>query len=166
MSSKSLIITGVIFSLLLVIVSYFFVSGGGNQQIKITSYSSTDKEKPKVEVKSYSSDVGTIKVSDKKEVEFSLKNIGNKPLQLFNVSSSCNCATGQITYEGNISKEFGMHSQSDLVAEVAPQKEAKVKVIYRPYIMPVYGFIEREVYVETNDPENLKLIFKIKTYVK
>jgi len=32
--------------------------------------------------------------------------------------------------------------------------------------MPVYGIIEREVYVSTNDPENPKLVFKVKATVK
>lgn len=59
-----------------------------------------------------------------------------------------------------------MHSKDSYIAEIAPNKEAKLKVIYRPYIMPVYGQVEREAYLSTNDPQNPKLVFKIKAQVK
>lgn len=166
MSSKTLVIGGVIVLLLFIVGSYFLLAGGGKPQVKIASYSVNDKEKPKVEVKETLKDLGTMKVSDQKEAPFTLKNIGQKPLQLSNVSSSCNCTVGKIVIDGKESEEFGMHNVSDFVGEIAPGKDATVKVIYRPYIMPVYGTIEREVYVTTNDPENPKLVFKIKTYVK
>jgi hypothetical protein len=59
-----------------------------------------------------------------------------------------------------------MHSLSNYVGEVLPGQQAIVKVIYRPYVMPVYGVVEREVYVTTNDPENERLVFKVKAMVK
>lgn len=166
MKSRTLIIGGVIFSLVILVSSYFFLAGGQNQTVKIASYTTQDKERPKAEVKSSFSDMGTIKVSEQKEAEFTIKNVGSKPLQLSNISSSCGCTVGQVVYDGKTSQEFGMHSQSDLVAEVAPQKTAKLKVTYRPYVMPVYGVVEREVYVSTNDPDNPKLVFKVKAYVR
>lgn len=146
--------------------SYFLLSGGNKQPIKISSYSSADTERPKAEVKETLKDLGAMKVSDQKEASFILTNVGQKPLQLSNVSSSCNCTVGKIVIDGKESPEFGMHNVSDFAGEIAPGKAAIVKVIYRPYIMPVYGAIEREVYVTTNDPENPKLVFKVKTYVK
>lgn len=164
--NKNIIIGGVILLIIILIGSYFLLAGGQSQTVKIASYATSDKERPNVEVKTTSSDMGQIKVSDQKESEFTIKNVGSKPLQLSNISSSCGCTVGQVIYEGKTSREFGMHSQSDLVAEVAPQKIATVKVIYRPYVMPVYGLIEREVYVSTNDPEKPKLVFKVKAVVK
>ena len=59
-----------------------------------------------------------------------------------------------------------MHSQSGFVTEIAPGDTATVRLTYRPATMPVYGVVEREVYVTTNDPENQKLVFSIKTKVK
>jgi len=107
-----------------------------------------------------------MKVSDDKSANFKIKNIGQKPLQLSNISSSCNCTFGQVIINGKESDVFGMHNVSDFAGEVFPGKEAIIKVTYRPSIMPVYGVIEREVYVSTNDPENPKLIFKVKANVK
>lgn len=166
MSSKTLVIVVVIFTLVVVVGSYFLISGNNRSETKIISYSQSDKEKPKVEIKTTSSDMGTMKVSEQNYADFVIKNSGQKPLQLFNISSSCGCTVAQIIYKGRESEEFGMHSQGDFVYAVAPGNEATVRVIYRPYVMPVYGVVEREVYISTNDPENLKLVFKVKAYVK
>lgn len=145
--------------------SYFFLVGGQKPAVALVSYSISDKERPKVEVKTTFSDFGKMKVSDERSAQFTLKNIGQKPLQLSNISSSCMCTAGQLIIDGKESEEFGMHGGSDYVAEVLPGHEAKVKLTYRPYQMPVYGVIEREVYVTTNDPTNEKLVFKAKANV-
>lgn len=167
MSSKSLIIGSVVFSLLVLVGSYFLIFGGKQSTAKqVISYSVNDKERPKAEVKNNFSDMGQMKVSQQKAVDFIVKNVGQKPLQLFNISSSCGCTVGQVVINGEESEEFGMHSQSDYVGEVAPGNQAIVRVIYRPYVMPVYGPVEREVYVSTNDPEKKKLVFKVKAFVK
>lgn len=170
MSSKNFAIGIVLFSLILIIGAYFLISGGNNElpnnDSNLISYSINDKQKPVVEVKATFLDMGQIKVSEKKEKEFVIKNIGQKSLQLSKISSSCNCTTGQIIYEGKESKEYGMHAQSENIIEIAPQKEAKIRVIYRPFVMPVYGIVEREVYISTNDPKNPKLVFKIKAVVQ
>lgn len=76
------------------------------------------------------------------------------------------CTVGQVIYQEKASQEFGMHSQSNYVAEIAPGKEATIKVTYRPYLMPVYGYVEREVYMATNDPLNSKLVFKVTATVQ
>ncbi len=49
-----------------------------------------------------------------------------------------------------------MHAQSGYVTEVAPGDTATVRVIYKPSLMPVYGLVEREVYITTNDPDRQK----------
>lgn len=165
MNSKILIIGLIIFSLAAIGGSYFFLSSGQKSQPVITSYSLNDKERPKVEAKITFFDLGKMKVSEDKSANFKIKNIGQKPLQLSNVSSSCNCTFGQVVIDGKESDVFGMHNVSDFAGEIPPGKEAIIKVIYRPSIMPVYGAVEREVYVSTNDPENPKLIFKVKATV-
>ncbi len=166
MSSKVLIIGGAIVLILVLVGSYFLFAGGSKPQVNIASYSASDKEKPKAEVKELLKDMGEIKVSDEKTESFILKNTGQKPLQISNVSSSCNCTFVKIVMNGKESEEFGMHNVSDYAGEIAPGKDTTVKVIYRPFVMPVYGVVEREVYITTNDPENSKLIFKVKAYVK
>ena len=164
-TSKLLIIGLIIFSLVAIGGSYFFLINGQKPQVQIASYSLTDKERPKVEAKTTFSDLGKMKVSEDKSANFKIKNIGQKPLQLNNITSSCNCTFAQVVINGKESDLFGMHNISDFAGEVLPGKEAIIKVTYRPSIMPVYGPVEREVYVSTNDPENPKLIFKVKATV-
>lgn len=166
MNSKMIIIGLVLFSLVAIVGSYFFLVSGQRPQVQIISYSVSDKERPIAEAKITFFDLGQMKVSDDKFANFKIKNIGQKPLQLSNVSSSCNCTFGQVLINGKESELFGMHNISDFAGEVLPGKEAVIKVTYRPSIMPVYGVIEREVYVSTNDPENPKLTFKVKANVK
>lgn len=166
--SKRFILGVVIFSFTVIGGSYLLVAGGkqSSPAVKSVFYQSKDKEKPKVEVKELFKDMGTIKVSDQKSEDFVVKNVGGKPLQLSQISSSCGCTVGQIIINGKESEEFGMHSLSDYIAEIPSEKEAIMRVTYRPYVMPVYGPVDREVYMTTNDPENPKLVFKVKAIVK
>lgn len=165
MSVKNIILM-VILCFLFIGGAYFLVSGGNKPEVKIIAYGKNDKEKPIVEVKKTLIDLGKMKVSDEKEALFTIKNIGSKSLQLYNMTSSCNCTFGQLIYKGKTSEEFGMHSVSDYLDDIAPNTEGKVKVIYRPSIMPVYGPIEREVYISTNDPSKTKLVLQVKTVVQ
>ncbi|MEK7597292.1 MAG: DUF1573 domain-containing protein [Patescibacteria group bacterium] len=166
MNSKILIIGLIIFSLVAIVGSYFFLVSGQKPQPTIISYSLDDKERPKVEAKTIFFDLGTMKVSEDKIANFKIKNVGQKSLQLSNINSSCNCTFGQVVIDGKESEVFGMHNISDFAGEILPGKEAIIKVTYRPSIMPVYGLVEREVYVNTNDPEKPKLVFKVKATVK
>lgn len=166
MNSKTFILSAFVISLVILFGAYFMLSKTSVPEVRVSSYTSVDREKPKVEVKSTFFDMGKIKVSDQKTAEFTIQNIGSKPLQLYDISSSCGCTVGQISYQGKESKEYGMHSVGTFEQAIAPQTEAKIKVIYRPYIMPVYGNVEREVYISTNDPDNPKLVFKIKAFVQ
>lgn len=163
--SKGIIIGIVIFSIVVIGGSYFLLAGSQKPQVQIASYSASDKERPKVEAKTTSFDLGKMKVSEDKSANFKIKNIGQKSLQLSNVSSSCNCTFAQVVINGKESDLFGMHNVSDFAGEVLPGKEAIIKVTYKPSIMPVYGLVEREVYVTTNDPDNQKLVFKVKANV-
>lgn len=164
-TSKTLIIGIIIFSVAVIGSSYYLLVGGQKPQAQIISYSVSDKEKPKAEVKTTFADLGKMKVSDDKSANFKIKNIGQKPLQLSNLSSDCGCTFGQVVIDEKESELFGMHNTSDFAGEILPGKIGTIKVIYRPFIMPVYGQIERAVFVSTNDPENPKLVFKVKAIV-
>lgn len=148
-------------------VLFFGSSSNSKPQTLVSSYSISDKEKPKVEAKITTISLGDMKVSDEKSADFKIKNIGTKPLQISNMQSSCGCTVGKLIYEGKESQEFGMHSQSTgVISEILPNKEGIVRVIYRPYVMPVYGYIDREVSLQTNDPQNTNLTFKVTANVK
>lgn len=165
MNNKTLLIGIGVFSLILVAGSYLLLNTPDKPQPKVLSYAQQDKEKPTVEAKVTFKDLGKIKVSDTQIATFTIANRGAKPLQLSKINSSCGCTAGQIIYKGVESKEYSMHSQSDDVFEIAPQTQAQVRVTYRPFTMPVYGLVEREVYITTNDPNNSKLVFKVKAVV-
>lgn len=156
-----------IFILAVVGLSLLFTTGQTPTPTPTTaSFSAQDSDRPIAETSNTSRNLGEIKVSDVKVEEYAVKNIGTKPLQILNVNSSCGCTAGQIIYQGKTSKEFSMHTQSGFVTEVAPGDIATIRLTYRPASMPVYGLVEREVYVETNDPANSKLIFSITAKVK
>ncbi len=165
MSPKTIIISLVVFIAVIVGMA-FLLTSGQKQTPTTTTFSVQDTDRPKAEAPQVFYDFGEIKVSDVKQQDFTFKNTGTKPLQILNVNSSCNCTAGQIIYNGETSKEYGMHAQSGFVTEIAPGDTATVRVIYRPAIMPVYGLVEREVYITTNDPVNQKLVFSIKATVK
>lgn len=165
MSIKNIVLF-IILTFLFIGGAYFLVAGGNKPEVKVTSYSSKDKEKPIVEVKKTLFDFGSIKVSEQKETTFTIKNIGTKPLQVSNMATSCHCTHGQFIYQGKTSEEYGMSDVSDVLPEILPNTEAKIKVIYRPYEMPAYGPVERELYLNTNDPNNQKLIFQVTAKVQ
>ncbi|OGG14815.1 hypothetical protein A2963_04420 [Candidatus Roizmanbacteria bacterium RIFCSPLOWO2_01_FULL_40_13] len=137
-----------------------------NSSTLVASYSAKDTDKPKAKASSLFSDLGKMKVSGEKAGKFTIENTGNKPLQLFGVSSSCGCTVGIITIDGQKSPEFGMHSKGTWTGTVDPGKKADLSVIYRPYIMPVSGTVTRDVFIQTNDPENAKLTFTVKAFVE
>lgn len=166
MNNKTFLIGIIIFSLLFVGVAYVLLNNSEQAQAKVVTYSSNDENKPEIDVKETVKDIGTIKLKDESVTEFPFNNTGTKPLQLSNITSSCGCTVGRIVYNGKASKEYGMHSQSNDVFEIPPNTQATLQVIYRPYVMPVYGLVEREVYMDTNDPAHAKLAFKIKTIVQ
>ncbi len=159
---------GVIVSLSIVIIagSYLVLRAKTPLAVSVTKYSANDTQKPKVVIDQTSYDLKSIKVSDTATAKFSIKNTGNKQLQLFDISSSCGCTVGQVIYKGQESAEYGMHSVGSFATPIEPGTEAIIKVIYRPFVMPVYGAVQREVYISTNDPQNPKLVFQVKANVK
>ncbi len=165
MSPKTIIIGILIFFLAVVGLS-FLLTAGQKPAPATASFSAQDTDRPKAETTNTQRNLGEIKVSDVKVEDYAVKNVGTKPLQILNINSSCGCTAGQIIYQGKTSKEFSMHTQSGFVTEIAPGDTATVRLTYRPATMPVYGLVEREVYVETNDPANAKLIFSITAKVK
>lgn len=151
----------------LILIAIFSVNEQKQAQgsTAIFSYSTSDKDKPKVTLASTFSDLGNMKVKDEKAAQFIIENTGNKPLQLYKISTSCDCTFGQVTIDDTKSPEFSMHA-SPWVGTVEAGKKATLSVIYRPSIMPVSGVVTREVYVQTNDPENQQLTFTIKAFVE
>lgn len=165
MSLKSLSIWMFIF-LLFAFAGVFLVSSSQKPDFKPKEYKSNETQKPNVEIKEFFFNMGEILVKDEKSKNFEIKNSGKKPLQIFAITTSCGCTAAQIIYKEKISQEFSMHTVSNYKIDIAPGDSAKIRVTYRPSVMPVYGSVTREIYVSTNDPKNPKLVFKIKAFVK
>lgn len=168
MTDKKFAILTIAVAFIVLAVAYILISGGdkSTKEVKVASYQSTDQQKPQVKTENTVADLGQMKVSDEKSADFKVENAGQKSLQLSNITSSCGCTVAQVVVDGQASAEFGMHSKSSQIFELASGKTAIVRVTYRPYVMPVSGPVEREVYVDTNDPVNQKLIFKVTANVQ
>lgn len=138
----------------------------GSNTSGITSYSKSQSGKPKAVVVNLSADLGRMKIADEKSAEFVIENSGSGLLQLFNISTSCDCTFATVTINNIKSEEFGMHGKSSWVGELKAGEKATVTAIYKPSIMPVSGPVAREVYVGTNDPDNPKLTFTISAFVE
>lgn len=133
---------------------------------QIVQYQANDTDKPTAAPDSIFQDVGKMSVKDEKTIDFILTNSGTKPLQLFNISTSCGCTAGVITINDAKSPETSMHDKNNWNGTIEPGKTATVSLIYRPSIMPVKGDVSRSVYVETNDPAQKQLTFSIKAFVE
>ncbi|MBI5614538.1 DUF1573 domain-containing protein [Candidatus Gottesmanbacteria bacterium] len=165
MSTKTVIMSVILFFVAIIGLAFFMTSGQKPEPAAV-SFTAQDADRPKVEMSNTFFDMGEISVSDVKQQDFTFKNVGTKPLQILGVNSSCGCTAGQILYKGEASKEFSMHLVGGYVTDIAAGDTATVRLTYRPATMPVYGLVEREVYVTTNDPANQKLVFSIKAKVK
>jgi len=154
------------FSLLALLGIGLVALGESKSQGQVASYTTNDTTRPKTVVKTKFFDLGNMKVTDEKTVEFAIENSGDKPLQLFKGSSSCGCTFGQIVINGDKSPEFSMHSKSTWTGSVNPGEKATLLVTYKPSIMPVKGEVSRAVYVSTNDPDNKELTFTVKAFVE
>lgn len=152
---------------LVFIVGLVFLTGSGvKPPSKFRIVSATDSARPRAEPGETSANLGNMKVSEVRQYDFTITNKGNTPLQIGYLSSSCSCTVGQIIYNGKTSREYGMHDPGQDIVEVSPNTSAVVRVIYRPSVMPVYGTVEREVYLQTNDPEKNRLVLKVAANVQ
>jgi hypothetical protein len=132
---------------------------------KMTTYETTQSERPKIKIESTNIDLGTMKVSDTRNEEISIENTGKKPLQITNVSTSCGCTSAQLVINGKESPVFSMHGNPPWIGEIAPGEKATLKAIYEPSKMPVQGEVERTIFFKTNDPENDEVKINIKVKV-
>jgi hypothetical protein len=154
----------------LILVLIAFVARGEQVEAQkigqVVQYQTGDSQKPVAAFTQETKDLGTMKVSDEKSADFTVTNSGNKPLSLFNISSSCGCTAGVVTINGQKSPEGSMHSKGTWIGTLNPGEKATVTAIYRPSVMPVKGDVSRSVYIETNDPANTKLTFTVKANVQ
>jgi hypothetical protein len=86
---------------------------------------------------------------------FQIWNSGEVDLKLTGVSTSCGCTSAIIKYKGITSPVFGMHNNpKDWNMIVLPGETAVLEVSYDSALHPDSGFIERAIYIKSNDPFN------------
>lgn len=162
---KFIIWGAIIFSIIILLGIVIFATKEGKANTNITTYQSTDQEKPAASVSAIFKDLGKMKKDEEKTAVFALTNSGQKPLIIYDITSSCGCTFGKIKIENQESPEFSMHSNSKWQGVIAPGKSAEIEVIYRPYLMPIQGEVVREVFVKTNDPLKDSLTYTVKAFV-
>ncbi|MEK9178993.1 MAG: hypothetical protein AAB893_00815, partial [Patescibacteria group bacterium] len=159
MKNVFIIVAGI---LLFVGITYgvFVLSDSQSSTTAIKRYKKNEKQKPKViVVGNLLKSLKKMKVSDTKSAKFTIKNVGAAPLQLYESTTSCNCAFGQVLMDNYESDIFGMHAPQKTHISVAQGATAQIVVTYKPYIMPVYGKIQRYAIIRTNDPVKPELTF-------
>lgn len=152
--------------LVLIGIFLFAVNEQKKNNGQIASYKVENVDRPKVFSSIVIADLGAMKMNEEKQAQFIIENKGTKPLQLFNVSSSCGCTVGKISINGTTSPEFGMHAKNNWTGTIEPGQSATLQVIYRPYVMPIKGKVTRDVFIQTNDPEKPKLTFTVEATVQ
>lgn len=96
-------------------------------------------QSPKIELSTNSFDLGDINPDEGNRIEtFFIKNIGDAPLKIISVSTSCGCTEAEVESE-----------------EILPGEQTKLTVTYDPSVHPgLVGKIKRVVYIKSNDPSN------------
>lgn len=103
--------------------------------ILISGCSNTLKS-PKIELSTTSFDLGDINPNEGIRTEtFFVRNIGDAPLKIISVSTSCGCTEAEVESE-----------------EIYPGEQTKLIVYYDPSVHPeLTGKIKRIIYVKSND---------------
>lgn len=160
-NTKSIIIILGLFILILVLfLSYSFKSSGKDTETSLA----------KIEVLEKFADLGTMKINEERYYDFKVKNVGRDTLKIYQVGTSCNCTFAKIFINGQESPEFNMPMHNSIsamrwIGEIPAGGEAIIRLIYKPYIMPVFGSVERSVIFKTNDPSNPKVELTVRVFV-
>lgn len=114
-------------------------------------------DQAKVQIPTEERELGNISVANERTAVFFIRNVGGKPLQISQVRTSCMCTYAQVIIADNKSPLFNMAMHHSPAVQswqgvVEPGLTAMIRIIYRPYMMPVKGSVARNVKFNTNDP--------------
>ncbi len=148
-NKKQNYILGIIGVVALLFIGYMLGQGGGDK---------TPKAEGKLEILETDYDFGVIGL-DNVTHEFPIKNIGEGPLKISRVATSCGCTTAQLQKGGETSVKFGMDHgnlpKPNMTLE--PGEEAVVLVTYNPLthgLKNAAGTFRRIVYIQTDNPRS------------
>jgi len=107
--------------------------------VSFASGCSASLKSAKIELSTNSFDLGDINPDNGDRVEtFFVKNMGNAPLKIISISTSCGCTEAKAASE-----------------EIQPGEKTELIVKYDPSVHPgLVGKIKRVVYIKSNDPLN------------
>lgn len=126
---------------------------GRSSTSSAAQYGADDPARPVAVIEPQSFDFGMINGTDEQQKTVALRNTGQSPLTISEVTTSCNCTFATIALaNGTTSPEFSMHGRTTWDGTIAPDEVATVTVTYRPLLMPVTGKVTRGVNIRTNDP--------------
>jgi len=90
---------------------------------------------------------------EKVDHSFIITNSGQAMLELYTMSTSCDCTSAKLILPSGSSPLFSMHGNPNWKGTLAPGESATLQVFYDPFAMAgEYGRLERVVYVPSNDP--------------
>ncbi len=116
------------------IVAGFILVAAGSFSV----YSLVFGGSPKIEITPAYKDLGDV-TKEGFNYTFIVKNVGDKPLVIDRVSTSCGCT------QANIDKEL-----------IEPGEETELHVTFNPKLMEeeVKGGVSRIIFIDSNDPKN------------
>jgi hypothetical protein len=97
--------------------------------------------------------------------DFVVSNVGDDPLVIKKISTSCHCTTATLIYGGRESPTFGMGGSSSWSETIYPGETAILRVFYDPNYHPDTGPIVRQVYIASNDSTNREAEVEIRATV-
>lgn len=163
MNQKKIVIAFIVLTVAILVGGIYILSVTSTTPQKVIT---SQNVKVNVDQKTY--DWGNIPYSGGNvSYAFTIKNRGTGVLKLTNIKTSCDCTTAQVSIDGKVSPNFGMHTTSSWVGEVDPGKEAQLTVIFDPDFHGPTGVgpMERLISVQTNDINNPNLEFSLKGVV-
>lgn len=151
-----LIVLIVVVLVVVVVYGYNRAPDGINQNSSNNNINGSDTitiEGPAVNVTPENFDLGTVIYGEVAEHTFVVKNLGDEPLEILRLSTSCGCTKATIAEEDKV---------------IAPGQSVDMLVTFDPAVHKDdtdLGDLTRIVYLKTNDPENSEVEVEINAYV-
>ena len=150
-------------------------AGNDSQTAKDKTTSGT----PSFQVNAEEIELGEIEVQGDYPADFTVTNTGDAPLEISKMRTSCMCTFAEVIIGDEKSPAInmdmymeGIHTYEEYMAAkkwtgtIQPGESATVRVIYKPYMMPVQGSVARNLKFATNDPNNSVVELGIHATVK
>lgn len=101
---------------------------------------------PDIELAQASTDLGEVENGEVREFSVQVQNVGDAPLHIEAVTTSCGCTTAEVSPE-----------------TIAPGESGSLRVTYDSgaHGPEFKGPVERQVFIDSNDPDEREVVFKL-----